>query len=113
MRIIRSFRYALRGLWFVITKEQNARIHLLIAVVAVILCLWLKVTSLELAAVSFSIVLVFVAEILNSAIEQLANIVTTKDDPRIRVIKDITAAAVLVCASAAVVIGAVVLLHHT
>lgn len=110
--LLTSFRHAIRGLGFIFRYERNARIHLVIMLLVIAASLYFQLSPLELVAVAFSIVIVFVAEILNSAIEELADLIWPAHDPRIRHVKDVTAAAVLVAAAAAALIGVVIFWHH-
>ncbi|MBO6080179.1 MAG: diacylglycerol kinase family protein, partial [Bacteroidales bacterium] len=68
----------------------------------------LKLSILEWAAVAFAVGLVFSGEIFNSAIEDLSDVVCPERDDRIKKVKDLAAAAVLVNAIAAAVIGLLV-----
>ena len=110
--LIASFRHALRGLGFIIRYERNARLHLLIALGVTIAAFSLDLSSLEMVAVAFSIVIVFLSEIFNSAIEELCDLAWPGQHQKIRHVKDITAAGVLVAATSAAVIGAVIFSRH-
>ena len=68
----------------------------------------LKLSVLQWAAVAFAVGLVFSGEIFNSAIEDLSDVVCPERDDRIKKVKDLAAAAVLVNAIAAAVIGLLV-----
>jgi diacylglycerol kinase len=92
----------------VFEHERNARIHLGIAAIAFALGLLLKVTDVELAAVFFAVVLVFLTEIINTVIERTLDLIDIEENPRIKLIKDMAAGAVLVAAVAAVMIGIVI-----
>ncbi len=105
---IRSFGYAFSGMKWLFTREHNARIHLVLAVVAISLGCWVGLSSMEWVAVVLAIGLVLAAEAFNMAIEYLCNLVCPTYDERVKKIKDIAAAAVLLCALAAAAIGAIV-----
>ena len=105
---IQSFRYAFSGLWFVLKHEHNFRIHLLAAVVAIAAAIWFKISAFEWIAITFAIVLVLVLEIINSAIEKLADLISPGKNDTIKIVKDITAAAVLLAAIASLVIAAII-----
>jgi diacylglycerol kinase len=110
--LLQSFTHAFRGLYFILRYERNARIHLIVMIGVLALSFRLKLSAIELVAVAFSIVIVLVAEILNSAVEELADLIWPKEDPRVRHVKDITAAAVLVAAASAATIGVVIFGRH-
>ncbi|MEQ1732505.1 MAG: diacylglycerol kinase family protein [Bacteroidia bacterium] len=102
---IKSFGYAFNGLRVLITQEHNARIHLLAATIVVILGIVLHVSLIEWAILMLCIGVVIALEIVNTAIEQIANFICPEHNPKIKIIKDLAAAAVLVGAISASVIG--------
>ena len=106
---IRSFKYAFRGLWWVLRKEHNFRIHLAFVVILIPLCILLRISLTEWALITLCIGLVLSMELVNSAIELLADKFSLKRDPVIGKIKDIAAAAVLISAIAAAAVGLIIL----
>src|SRR5581483_6853079 len=102
MGLIRSFYYSFVGLWDILRTQRNARIHLLLAIFALALGLVLKVGDGPLAAVCFAIVIVFLAEIINTAFEQTLDLVHPETSPQVKRVKDMAAGAVLIAAIAAI-----------
>ena len=100
-----GFVHALHGVRHVFEHERNARVHLAFAVLAFLLGVSLRVSAAELAAVFFAVIIVFLAEIFNTAIERTLDLIDIRENPRIKLIKDMAAGAVLVAAAAAVMIG--------
>ncbi len=107
-RVISGLGHAFRGILYVFEFEQNARIHLIAALVAFCLGVYLRISDTELAAIFFAIILVFLAEIINTAIEKTLDLIDMNHNPQIKLIKDMSAGAVLVTAVAAVTIGFVI-----
>jgi diacylglycerol kinase (ATP) len=107
-----SFLHALHGVRHVIGHERNARIHLWFAIGAFLLGVLLRVSDAELAAVFFAVIIVFLAEIFNTAIERTLDLIDLHENNHIKLIKDMSAGAVLVAASAAVVVGAAIFGPH-
>ncbi len=105
---LKSFTYAFNGLKVLFWEEHNSRIHLFATVCVIVAGALLKLSVLEWAAVAFAVGLVFCGEIFNSAIEDLADVVCPERDERIKKVKDLAAAAVLVNALTAAVIGLLV-----
>jgi diacylglycerol kinase len=97
--------HAWHGVIHVIRHERNARIHLVVALIALLAGLWVKLTNAELAGVFFAVILVFLAEMFNTAIERTLDLVEPRENERVKLIKDMSAGAVLVAAAAAVIIG--------
>ena len=93
-------------------EEHNARIHAGITVTVVLAGVWLHLTAGEWVAVFLCIGMVLAAEAFNSAIERVADYLTTERDDRIRDIKDLAAGAVLLCAIAAATVGCIIFLQH-
>jgi len=102
---LRSFGYAISGLKIVFKEEHNARIHLIASVLAVLLGAFFHISITEWLLLVFVIALVISLEIVNTAIENIANFVCQEQNEDIKKIKDIAAAAVLVSAIAALLVG--------
>ena len=107
---LKSFSYAFSGLKTVVKEEHNARIHLVAAVVVTAFACFLNISPYEWIAIIFAIGFVFAMELVNSAIENLADFVSPQKNNAIGKIKDLSAAAVLVSAIAALLIGLIIFL---
>ncbi len=105
---LHSFKYAYNGLKLLLKHEHNARVHALVAVCVIICGIVLKISASEWIAVVFAIGSVFSMEIVNSAIEGIADIISPEWHAKIKMIKDLSAAGVLVSAIAALVIGLII-----
>jgi diacylglycerol kinase (ATP) len=103
-----SFRHAWRGLLFVVRSQHNAWIHAVATLVALAAAVLLRIRRLEWAVLALSIVLVWSAEAFNTAVEALGDAVSPEWQPAIGRAKDAAAAAVLVSAVGAVIVGALV-----
>ncbi|HXF06644.1 MAG TPA: diacylglycerol kinase family protein [Blastocatellia bacterium] len=105
-RLGQSFRNAGRGIILALRTERNIRIQTVCATTASLVGLWLDLSPVELALIFVAIGLVLAAEMINSAIERLSDVVTGGEfDPRIRQVKDIAAGGVLVAAVTSALIG--------
>ncbi|MGB3589229.1 MAG: diacylglycerol kinase family protein, partial [Tunicatimonas sp.] len=102
---IKSFRYAISGLRVLFKEEHNARVHLAITFLVIILGVFFGLSVTEWVVIVLTIGFVLVTEILNTAIEDIADFISPQRDVRIKRIKDLGAAAVLLSAVTAVVIG--------
>mgnify|MGYP001793037407 CR=1 FL=1 len=107
-----SVKHSLHGLRHIVRHERNARVHLALAVLALVIGLELKVSAVELAAVFFAVIIVFLAEIFNTAIERTLDLIDGRENPRIKLIKDMSAGGVLVAAAAALVVGAAIFVPY-
>ncbi len=106
---LKSFVYAFNGLKVMFKEEHNSRIHLVFTGIVVIFMLVFRFTLTEYGLLVFAIGLVFSAELFNSAIENIADHISPEKDERIRKVKDLSAAAVLVCAITSFLIGCLVI----
>ena len=106
--IISAMKYALEGIWFAIKNERNIRIQIVIAIIAIVACIYFKVTKIEAIFVIFSITLVLLGEMCNTAIENLVDLCTEEFHPKAKIAKDVAAGAVLIPAINAIVVGFVV-----
>jgi diacylglycerol kinase len=106
---IRSFRYAFQGWGYVMRTQRNAWIHSTIATVVFLVGLWLKLSLQEWAIIVLTAAFVFSAEFINTAIEAVVDLATEDHHPLAKIGKDVGAAAVLVAALAAVLVGLLIL----
>ena len=104
-RRLKSFRYAFSGLRVLVREEHNARIHLFATVCVIVMGVAFRISCTEWVAVSLAIGLVFGMEAVNSAVENICDFVCPERDARIKKIKDLAAAAVLLSAIAALAVG--------
>ena len=106
---ITSFGHAFRGWAYVIRYEKNAWIHAIATICVVIVATWLKISLRDAAVLVLAIAMVWAAEILNTSIEAVVDLASPVHHPLAKVGKDVGAAAVLIAASAAVLVGLLIL----
>ena len=109
---LRSFGYAWKGIRCCVGKEQNLSFHLIAMVVTVIAGFLLEITRIDWMIVILCIGVVIAAELFNSAIEKLVDLVSPERHPIAGQVKDIAAGAVLVCAATAAIIGLIVFIPY-
>ncbi len=112
MSIISNFKYALIGLGHILKSERNARIHLAVAAVVSVAAIVLDLPAAEMVAIFFAILTVFIAEIFNTVVEKTLDLVHPDDSPKVALIKDMAAGAVLVTAVGAAVMGFVIFMPY-
>ncbi|KAA3644834.1 MAG: diacylglycerol kinase family protein [Chloroflexi bacterium] len=106
---IKSFGHAFAGWAYVLRTQRNTWIHALISIAVFIVGLWLRLGRLEWGLIIISGTLVWLAEFLNTALEAIVDLASPEQHPLAKVGKDVGAAAVLIAALAAVLIGLLVL----
>ena len=106
---ITSFGHAFRGWAHVLKTQHNAWIHSVIASIVVLLGLWLGLPARDWAVLVLAIAMVFTAEFINTSIEAVVDLASPVHHPLAKVGKDVGAAAVLVAALSAILIGLLIL----
>ena len=109
-KIINSFKYAFNGIKISFKTERNMKIHILATILVVILGIILKINKTEWSLCTFAVVLVISAELFNTAIETTVDLITQEKNEKAKIIKDISAGAVLVTAIGAAIIGLIIFL---
>ncbi len=104
-----SFGHAFHGWAYVLRTQRNAWIHAVIATLVFILSFWLGLPPRDWAVVILTIAFVFSAEFINTAIEAVVDLASPVHHPLAKVGKDVGAAAVLIAALAAVMVGLLIL----
>jgi diacylglycerol kinase len=106
---LRSFRYAFSGWGYVLRTQQNTWIHAMVTITVIILGLLLKISHYDWALIFIAITLVWVAEFLNTALEAVVDLAVEEQHPLAKAGKDVGAAAVLITALTAILIGFLIL----
>lgn len=106
---VRAFQYAFQGWGYVLRTQRNAWIHSLIATIVFLLGLWLKLSLQDWALIILTAGFVFSAEFINTAIEAVVDLATAEHHPLAKIGKDVGAAAVLVAALTAILVGLLIL----
>ncbi|WP_299028810.1 diacylglycerol kinase family protein [uncultured Thermanaerothrix sp.] len=104
-----AFRHAFSGLGYVLRTQKNAWIHALVTFLVIALGLWLRLDLTRWALLIFAIGLVWLSEAFNTALEAFIDLVNPDTHPLARIAKDTAAAAVLVAAITAAIIGFLIL----
>jgi len=106
---LNSFKYAFEGVRYALTTQRNLQIHVSVAVIVAIIGVWVRLKLVEWAIIALSIGLVIALELVNTALETVIDLTSPNIHPLAKVCKDVGAAAVLVGAGTAVVVGFLIL----
>ena len=109
-KLIFSFKYAFEGIITTIKEERNMFIHFLIAIIVVITGVYVRLSLNEWLICLLLFALVFSLELINTAIENTVDLVTTKKNKKAKIAKDAAAGAVLIAAIFASIIGIIIFL---
>lgn len=112
VKFIAGFGYAFRGLWYALRTQRNTRVHVSIAILAILLGIVLHISAVEFAMVFVAIACVFIAEMFNTVFELCIDMASPDYHPLAKIAKDVAAGAVLLSAMLSVVIGLFVFGPH-
>jgi diacylglycerol kinase (ATP) len=104
-----SFRHAFEGWRFALHTQPNTWIHAIFSLAIIALCGWLQLPPRDWAVILLTISLVWVAEMINTAIEAVLDLVSPEAHPLAKASKDTAAGAVLVSAAGAILVGLLIL----
>lgn len=111
-KLFKSLKDAVEGLGYVFKNEQNFRIQIIVAIITIVLTFYFPLTRPEILLVLSLIFAVLVMETLNTALENLADLLKPRLHHYVKNIKDIMAAAVLLTSLGAAVVGILIFLPH-
>lgn len=111
-KFIAGFGYAFHGLWYALRTQRNARVHIAVATLAILVSIYFRISTVEFAMIFVAITGVFVAEMFNTVIEICVDLASPNYHPLAKIAKDVAAGAVLLNAMLSVVIGLFVLGPH-
>jgi diacylglycerol kinase (ATP) len=103
--LVHSFNCAIEGILWAVRTQRHMRFHCLAAVLVVLVGLLLRVSALEFVLLVFAIVLVFFAELINTALEAVVDLASPAFHPLARRAKDVAAGAVLLASVGAAIMG--------
>ncbi len=101
----KSMKLAIKGIGYLFLYHRNMRIIFLSGIAALLVGLHFGLKGIELVALCITITLVFMAEIFNTAIEMMMDIITDKYHTLVKLVKDIAAAVVLLASLNAIAVG--------
>ena len=102
---LKSFGYAGNGVREAFRTEPNFRIHTIVGLIALILAFYFQFPPLQFAILILTIMLVIILELINTAIEKVVDKISPNYSTLAKIAKDVSAAAVLISAIGAVLIG--------
>lgn len=104
-RFLKSLKYAFRGVVYCINNERNMRIHTVAALYVFAFSFFFSMTRTMYAVLFLTFALVMAAEMFNTVAEELSDMAAASYHPVVRIVKDLAAGGVLICAGFAVGVG--------
>ena len=108
MKTLRSFAYAWQGLKYAFLTQNNFRIHLAAACVATIMGFLCQISQTEWFVILICMALVISGELFNTALEKFCDLAYPERQPVIKIVKDLSAGAVLISALISLVVGSII-----
>ncbi|GDX61768.1 diacylglycerol kinase [Candidatus Levyibacteriota bacterium] len=111
-KLIDSFGYAWEGVIYAVKNNQNMWIHVFFAVFVVLASILFEVSSFERGILGVMILLVIAFEMINTAIEQMVDLITKEHKEEAKIAKDVSAGMVLVTMVGSVIIGCIIFIPY-
>ncbi|MBO5397413.1 MAG: diacylglycerol kinase family protein [Clostridia bacterium] len=107
---VKSFKYAISGIVYGMKTQRNIIIQLCFAVLAIFLGAFLEISKIEWIVIIFTIMFVIFAEMINTAVETVIDLITEEYNKKAKIAKDVAAGAVLISAINAICMGLIIYL---
>lgn len=104
-RLLDSFKHAFAGIGWVVKEHPNFKIHIIISLIAIFAGYLLEFSHIEFAILLLTVLVVYTAEMVNTAVEEVTDLVTVKWAKQAKIAKDVAAGGVLLSALVAIIIG--------
>lgn len=105
-----SFKNCIDGINFVLAHEKNFVREIIIGMIALSLAYLLEVSTFEFIIILLLINFVLILELINTALEKVVDLYTTKYNSLAKIIKDVSASSVLIMSIFSAIIGAIIFL---
>lgn len=111
-KVHHSFGFALEGIVFAFKHNRNVRIDFAVAILVIIASIFFHVTPFEMGILGVMILLVICAEMINSAIEEMVDLIIQEHNEQAKIAKDVSAGMVLLTAIGSIIVGFLVFVPH-
>src|ERR1035437_321836 len=110
--LLSSFKYAFMGIYYALKFNRNIRIHFVAAILVIIASIYFKVNAVEMGIVGVMILLVICTEMINTAIEEMVNLLINEHRQEAKIAKDVSAGMVLLTTIGSIIVGDLVFTPH-
>jgi diacylglycerol kinase len=110
--LLHSFGFAFAGVRHALRSDQNLRIHFFIAFLVVLASLFFRVNPFEMGILGVMIILVIATEMINTAIENMVDLITKEYHVEAKIAKDVSSGMVLITVLGSVIVGILIFLPH-
>lgn len=110
--LVKSFHFAYQGVEFAIKENQNVRILIAIAIIVMVASIFFHINAFEMGILGVMILLVLSAEMINTSLEEMTNLITMEHKKEAKIAKDVAAGMVLVVSLGSLVVGVLIFLPY-
>lgn len=110
--LLKSFGYALHGIKYAFVNNQNMRIQVTVSIIVILASIFFRVNAFEMGILGVMILLVISTEMINSAIEEMTDLITSEHRQEAKIAKDVSAGMVLLTSFGSVIVGVLIFLPH-
>ena len=110
--LLKSFHYAMEGVIFSFKNNQNFRLHIVAGALVVLFAVFFRVSAFEMGILGVMILLVLCTEMINTAIEEMTNLISREHSKEAKIAKDVAAGMVLLTSIGSVIVGVLVFLPY-
>ncbi len=111
-RFFKSFHYAIEGIDHALRNDQNLVVHFIVAFFVILVSVLLDVSPYEMGILGVTILIVISAEMINSAIERMVDLITKEHRQEAKIAKDVSAGMVLLTSIGALIIGVLIFVPY-
>ncbi len=111
-RWLKSANFAIEGILHGVKTQKHLRYHFISAAIVLFTGYILGVSRTEFILISLAVIIVLSAEMLNSAVEAIVDLISPEYSEKARIAKDLAAGAVLIAAFGAAILGYIVLFPY-
>ena len=110
--LIQSFGFALQGIKYALMNDQNFRVHIAVALIVIAASIYFDVNPFEMGILGVMIVLVIATEMINTAIENMVDLITKEHREEAKIAKDVSSGMVLISSLGALIVGFLIFTPH-
>ena len=110
--LLYSFKYAFEGIYYGLKYNRNLRLHFIAAILVIIASIYFKVNAFEMGILGVMILLVICTEMINTAIEEMVDLIISEHRQQAKIAKDVSAGMVLLAAMGSIIVGFLVFVPH-
>ena len=110
--LIKSFVYAIEGISHALKDNRNLRIHFGVGAIVIFAGIFFKANPFEMGVLGIMIMLVIMAEMINTAIEEMVDLIVSEHRQQAKIAKDVAAGMVLVAVVGSVIAGIFIFAPH-